>query len=385
MTPSDLATHPNPDLQVGPDQRPRWNSAPHRRHGFHTLHRLTRYAQGYRAARVLDLRLSADLSIAQREDVRRHTASPWFSAMVVARGNRILFETYAPDFAADSPHSIMSISKMSMNLIIGRLHAEGRLALEEEVGAILPWIGPGYAHARLQDVLNMNVLNAYSEDYSDPNTSAFLQEVSCGMRLPPEGVAEPATKDFLAGIGLAPGRTDCANPTGSCLYRSANTDVLACVAEVRGGRAMGLWLADLADAAGVEGVLHMACDRSGFPAFNGGICLTARDLARYGLIFARGGIGVDGRAIGSTAFLQETRTGGIPLLPPRQHLRYSNQTNTNGRWIGHGGYGGQYLVADPETGTVALLLSVLQDEAGYDAAWYPPVIEMLADICTGSA
>ena len=70
------ASHPNPDLALGPDRRPRWNSAPHRRHGFHNLHVLNRYAQGFRAARVMDLRLSADLAIAARPDVLQHTANP---------------------------------------------------------------------------------------------------------------------------------------------------------------------------------------------------------------------------------------------------------------------------------------------------------------------
>ena len=68
---------------------------------------------------------------------------------------------------------------------------------------------------------------------------------------------------------------------------------------------------------------------------------------------------------------------------PRAHLRYSNQTNTNGTWVGHGGYGGQYMVANPDTGRVACFLSVLQNEAGYDSAYYPPIIGMLADLCAG--
>ena len=83
-----LTTHPNPDLSVGPDRHPRWNSAPHRRQGFHNLHRIARYSQAFRAGRVLDLRLSADLTIPAREDVRRLTALPWFSAMAVIEGNR---------------------------------------------------------------------------------------------------------------------------------------------------------------------------------------------------------------------------------------------------------------------------------------------------------
>jgi len=373
-------SHPNRDLAVGPQRRPFWNTAPERRRGFHNLQTVLRYTQSYRAARVLELSLAADLSIAQRPDVAQLTASPWFSAMVVARGNTVLFERYAPDFRPDQPHSIMSISKTTMLLEIGRLWETGLVAMEERVGDILPWIGPGYAGASVQDVLNMNVLNDYTEDYSDPQSRVYEHEAASGARLPPDGVPEPMARGFLAGIGLAPGAADCVNRTGVAMYRSANTDVLAEIAQARGQRRLGLVLADLADAAGFEGVLHVACDRSGFPAVNGGVCLTARDLARHGLLIARGGVGVDGSVVGSQAFLQATLEGGVTMPAPRDHLRYSNHTNTDGRWLGHGGYGGQYMVVDLTSGTVALYLSVLQDAHGYDPDWYPPIIGMLTGI-----
>jgi CubicO group peptidase (beta-lactamase class C family) len=376
-----LTTHPNPDLVVGPDGWTRWNAAPQRRHGFHNLHAIARYAQSFRAGRVLDLPLSADLAIAAREDVRRLTALPWFSAMAVIEGDRLVHEAYAPDFGPDRPHSIMSISKMAMNLMVGRLCEDGDLRLDETVGEILPWIGPGYHGATLQDVLNMNVRNAYDEDYSNPQTTAFLHEAATGGRLP-DG-PEQDNKGFLATIGLASGAQGTANPSGLCLYKSANTDVLAAIVEARGGRALGLWLADLADAAGVEGGLHMTTDRTGFPSFSGGICLTARDLCRYGAVFARRGLGVDGRPFGSAAFLDRTLEGGVPMPAPRGHLRYSNQTNTEGTWVGHGGYGGQYLVANQQTGRVACFLSVLQNREGYASDYYPPIIAMLAGICAG--
>ena len=166
-----LHSHPNPDLAVGADRHPRWNSAPYRRQGFHNLQTIARYAQSSRAARVLDLRLSADLSIPAREDVRHLTALPWFSAMAVTEGNRLLFEAYARDFGPDRPHSIMSISKMAANLVLGRLWEDGKLAMEETLGQVLPWIGPGYHGATVEDVANMNVRNAYDEDYHNPDTT----------------------------------------------------------------------------------------------------------------------------------------------------------------------------------------------------------------------
>jgi CubicO group peptidase (beta-lactamase class C family) len=227
----------------------------------------------------------------------------------------------------------------------------------------------------------MNVRNDYDEDYSNVEATVFQHEAATGMRLPSGD--EPTNRSFIAGIRLAAGARDTRNDSGISLYKSANTDVLAFVAEARGGRPLGQWMADLADAAGLEGALHVATDRVGFPLLNGGICLTARDLCRYGALFARQGQGIDGRAFGSAGFIKETQANGIPMAPPRQHLRYSNQTNTNGVWLGHGGYGGQYLVANPLTGRVAAFLSVLDDESGYETGYYPPIIAMLSQICEG--
>jgi len=377
-----LVTHPNPDLVVGPERHPRWNLPAHRRTSFHALHRVARYSQSYRAGRVLPLRPSAELGIAAREDVRRLTNLPWFSAMAVTEGDRLLHEAYAADFGPGQPHAIMSISKLAMHLIIGRLWEDGKLALDETIGAILPWIGPGYRAATLQDVLNMNVHNAYDEDYDNPDSAAFLHAAAMGMRL--SAGAEPSNRDVIAGIGLAAGAADTRNPTASYLYKSANTEVLAFAVEARGGQGLTRWLADLADAAGLEGALLIGTDRTGFPLFSGGICLTARDLCRYGALLTRRGQGVDGRPFGSEAFTRATLDGGAPMTPPRAHLRYSNQTNSNGTWLGHGGYGGQYLVANPATGRTACFLSVLQNDAGYDADYYPPVIAMLEAICAGT-
>jgi CubicO group peptidase (beta-lactamase class C family) len=376
-----LHTHPNPDLVVGPERHPRWNTPQHRRHGFHNLHRIARYTTTFRAARVMDLRLAADLGLPAREDVRRLTSLPWFSALAVTEGNRLLYEAYAPDFGPDQPHAIMSISKMAANLILGRLWEDGALTLDAKLGEILPWIGPGYHGATVQDTADMNVHNGFSEDYTDPDTTVFLHEVAVGMRYA-DG-PEPRTRDLLAGIGLAPEAADTVNRTGTALYKSANTDVLMLAVEALGKRPLRTWLADLADAAGLEGALHIGTDRGGFPIISAGICLSPRDLCRYGAIFARKGLGVDGGAFGSAAFLDRTLAGGVPMSAPRAHLRYSSQTNTNGVWVGHGGYGGQYMVANPETGRVACFLSVLQNAHGYDPDWYPPVIAMLEAICAG--
>lgn len=380
MSDDKVTMVPNPDFALGREGLSGWNLPERRRASFHGMDRLTRYGKSCRAPHVWQLRPDYDTRIAERADVQSLTRTPAFSAMCVLSDDRVLFERSAPDFSTDHPHSAMSISKTTLNLIYGRLVAEGRLSLSDKVGDYLPWIGAGYQDATLQQVLNMDVTNAYTQDYDDPACSAYDYDAVTGFRLPPEGQPEGTVQEFLAAIGLAPGAADTVNRSGTADYKSANSDILTFIAEAVTGRPAFDLVVEIIEAAGIEGSATVTCDRTGFVALNGGLCLSARDLARYGMIFARGGRGVDGRMVGDPGFIVATRSGGVPMAPPRGHLRYSNHLNTDGTWLGHDGYGGQYMLVNPGTRTVCVFFSVLENAAGYDAGYFARVIRMLEAI-----
>jgi hypothetical protein len=52
---------------------------------------------------------------------------------------------------------------------------------------------------------------------------------------------------------------------------------------------------------------------------------------------------------------------------------------TDGARIGHAGYGGQYLMIDPNRGRVALYLGVLENDSGYDEAFMVRVVRSLGE------
>lgn len=373
---SELASEPNPDLAVGRDNQEHMSQPDYRRHGFHNRYRLSRYSTSFRAGRVLLLRKNMDPRIAQMQAVRQLCSLPWFSAMVIVRGSEVLFERYASDFGPAHPHIIQSVSKTMMNLVIGRLAEEGSVDLSRRIDAYLPWIGSGYADATVQQVLDMDVTNDYSEDYRDPEASCYAHKEAYGWRLPPDSGRELTQRKFLATIQS----DETANRTGQYQYKSANTDVLAMVAEAATGRPMRSFLADIADAAGVEGNLHIATDREGFPNANGGVSVTARDLARYGLLFVRGGAGVGNEQVGSAAFIQKSLTGGVPVQAEGTGLKYSNHLYTDGRWVGHYGYGGQRLQVDLTSGVVGVFFSVLENSSANDEGYHASISDMLTEI-----
>lgn len=377
MTATKPSLIPNPDFNLGRAGLSGWNLPERRRASFHNMHRISRYARSCRAPHVWQLFPDYDTTIAERADVQSLTRTPAFSGMCVLRDDRVLYETYAPDFAATQPHSIMSISKTALNLILGRLVAEGKLDMSAPVTRYLPWVGPGYQGVTVQEVADMNVANNYVEDYTDPTCSVFAYDAASGFRLPPEGRPEETVKDFIAGIGLEPGARDAQNRHGTSQYKSSNTDILTFIAEAVADCPAFDLVVEIMEAAGIEGTATVTCDRTGFIGLNGGLCLSARDLARYGMIFARGGLGVKGEVVGNTDFIAATRQRGVPMSPPRDWLRYTNHMNTDGTWLGHGGYGGQYMLVNPDTRTVCTFFSVLENGPAYEPGYFVRIIKML--------
>jgi CubicO group peptidase (beta-lactamase class C family) len=370
-----IESYPCPELTVGANNKQGWNQPDARRHGFHNAHLLFRRALLLRSRRVLALTPTPAPAVDAAVEGCGLARHPAFSALVVAQGNALLHQSAAADFGPDRLHSIQSVTKMHVHLIIGELIESGLLDPTNAVGRYLPWIGSGYAEAHVSDLLDMNLANDFSEDYSDPLADCYAEEEALGWRLPPDDRAELSLCDFAAGIT----GEDLRNLTGFASYKSANTDVLTLIAASLID--LPRRLAAICDAAGYEGGFHVSLSPEGHPAFSGGGCLSARDLARFGLLFARRGKGVGDMQVGSALFLEDSIGRAAPVLSAtRPWQRYSNHLMTDGQRIGHAGYGGQYLMVDMNSGRAAAFLSVLENDAGYDEDYMRNVVLKLGDI-----
>jgi Beta-lactamase class C and other penicillin binding proteins len=278
-----------------------------------------------------------------------------FCSLIVGKEQDIFYEKYAEDFSSLQPQTIMSISKMFLNLFVGELLEKGKLQLEKPISYYLPNIGSGYAEATVQNVLNMNTVNAFTEDYTDPYSTSFMHETVGGWRIPDEGQDEMFHEDFLNSI-RTDGSNSVINNSENAFYKSANSDVIALLIKKLSGRKLRDWLLSSVEAMGLEDGLYMATDRGGMPWLSGGGCLIARDLLRMGLLFSRKGVGIRNRITGSGKFIDDTVSEKGPKymhLKDEKYVYYANQTMKSNNWIGHSGYGGQFLMINLETNVVA--------------------------------
>ncbi|MDC0634433.1 beta-lactamase family protein [Planktomarina sp.] len=369
----------NPDLTVGKNNKQRWNQADHRRHGFHNAHRLFRRALMVRSRDVLVLGSHPNISIQNHPKLKKLMHNPAFSAVCVIRDDKVLMEAAAADFSISQPHSIQSISKLHIHLIIGQLISQGVLSLDSKIKDYLPDIGTGYAEASLQSLLDMTVTNDFSEDYSDPHSDCYTEEIALGWRLPSNNMVKESTLvDFTNSIT---GYFDQENVTVA-QYKSANTDVLTRILAKHSPKSLAEHIEEIADAIGYEGAFHISLSPDGYPAFSGGGCLSVRDLARFGLMFAREGLDIHGAEFANSVFMSKSLSRNAPSLSqPKEWLRYSNHLMTDGRFVGHAGYGGQFLLVDTVTKTSCSFFSVLENDDGYDDTYMGEVATTLRDIC----
>ena len=379
---NNLISELNPNLVILRDNKAKWYLPETRRDGYRNLHKINRYGLLFRSDLVLKLTTNINKDIEKRTSVKKITNHKYFCSLLVGKNQEILYEKYANDFSKSQPQTIMSITKMFINLFIGELLEKKMIDLNKNISHYLPDIGTGYASAKIQDVLNMNIDNSYSEDYTDPYASSYLHESVIGWRLPKNLKDIEIQERYLNKIEAKKDK-DLFNNSEFSHYKSANTDVLGILVEKISGKPLRDWLLSAVEAAGFEDALYMGTDRNYTPWIAGGGCLVSRDFLRYGLLFSRKGQGVGNRKVGSASFIDQTlKNKGTKYMELKKDkfLYYSNSTMKSGDWIGHSGLGGQFLAVNLKTGIVAAYFSVIDTPTGTDEKYKADMINMLDEI-----
>ena len=382
MKKKKLVSVRNPELNTIKDNKALWNLPNTRRYGYRNLHKINRYSLYLRSDLVLKLKSKPNKYISKIPLVKKMTKNRSFCSLIVGNGQNILFEKYAKDFDANQPQTIMSITKMFVNLFIGELVDRKSIDLNKKVSHYLPKIGSGYANAKVQDVLNMNIINSYTEDYTKAYSSSFIHEPVGGWRLPKNLKDNLSQEEYLNTIQKSKNK-NLTNNSDFAFYKSANTDVVGLIIEKVSGKSLRDWVLSAVEAAGLEEGLYIASDRYGMPWMSGGGCLITRDFLRMGLLFARKGKGVGNRKVGSSSFFNKTIKNLGPKymeLSKNKYLYYSNSAMVFENMIGHSGYGGQFLATNFKTGKVAAFFSVLETKSATKESYKTDMINMLINI-----
>ncbi|WP_416310219.1 serine hydrolase domain-containing protein [Pseudomonas guariconensis] len=233
-------------------------------------------------------------------------------ALLVIRDGRILYERYVAPTGADTAHLTWSISKSVLASVLGVAYGEGRFALDE---LALRYYPPLQAHSELRiiDLLHWASGLAWQEDYE----YAPLKSSVVAM-LYTRGRADMAAFTAALPAEVAPGER--------FRYASGDSNLLA--AALRGMLAPGgyddyPWRA-LFEPLGIRSAVW---ERDGAGTYVGSsyLYLSARDLARIGLLMLR-----DGRWQGRQLLPREWVAFNRQLFERAEAL--PGEANPGGHW-----------------------------------------------------
>lgn len=225
---------------------------------------------------------------------------------LVTRGGVLLAEEYPDGMAPATRHLLMSVSKSLVSIVTGALAAAGTVDPEQPVTRYVPELAQsGYDGATVRHLLDMRSGIAFSEDYLDRDAEVRLLEQAIGWAPERHPSVPGSMYEFLLTLRQK-------GPHGGPFeYRSCETDVLGWVCEAASGTRMPeLMSALLWRRLGAEHDASIAVDSTGTGMFDGGICATLRDLARFGAMVLAGGTSLTGEQVVPAAWIEDTLTGG---------------------------------------------------------------------------
>jgi len=359
-----------------------WRSTPYSKWAFHHVREIVPTADienkcGLVNDLNLDIQRFEDLNL---EQVMEETET---DAIVIAQNNSILFEKYNNGMSEKSPHILFSVSKSILGLIVGALIGNKTLNESDLIIKFVPELKmTAYYDATVRDLLDMRVGVKFDEDYTATTGPIINYRYAANWNPVPVGVEAGDLKSFMGSLTERDGIHN-----DRFHYVSPNTDLLAWVCERASGMRYSDLLSDLLwTPLGAESSGYITVDRLGGMRAAGGVCFTARDLARVGLMIANYGYANNKQIIPEVWIKDIIQNGSDSAWEKRigmdefgnmpMHYRSFWYVQKNGDPLIHGlGIHGQYLFIDPK-----LNLSVAWFSSDNDATGSPYISKVLETI-----
>lgn len=290
-------------------------------------------------------------------------------SLVILHRGRIIVERYADGMTVETPHILMSVSKSLLGLLTGILVGEGILDPDGQVTTVIPEVREtAYKGATIRHLLDMRTGVAFDEDYSATSGPIVEYRKATNWHPPGRGDSPSDLRSFYQCLRAPDGKHG-----GRFHYVSPNSDLLGWVIE----RATGQRFADLMSRyiwkpMGAQHSAYITVDRLGAPRCAGGICATARDLARLGQVVADGGA-CGGKQIIPAAWIDDIVQNGsadawdagvfVPFFPGRK-MHYRSKWYAD---LGEApllfalGIHGQYVFVDRRNQLVVVMMSSQAD------------------------
>ncbi len=209
-------------------------------------------------------------------------------ALLVLKGNKLIFEAYGKDYSRESIVTSFSVAKSFVSVMIGELIEQGKIkSVEQPVTDFIPELGERdkrFSRIRLCDLLSMTSGISYSELTFDDTKTYYAPDLRT-LATTKTKIAEPPARHFL--------------------YNNYNPLLLGVVIERASGTKVSSYLQEnIWKPMGAEFDASWSLDSesSGFEKMESGLNARAIDFARFGCMYRDGGK-VNGRQIISGSWI----------------------------------------------------------------------------------
>ncbi|MFN0038724.1 MAG: serine hydrolase domain-containing protein [Burkholderiales bacterium] len=196
-------------------------------------------------------------------------------AILVLHRGRLIAERYSPGFSANTPMPGWSMGKSVINALVGILVEQGRIRLRDPV-PIAAWRSPGDPRAKItwEHLLHMESGLQFDESYRNPLSDVMIMLL-----------ASPGAADFALTKSLEH------EPGTHWKYTSGTTNIVASAIRQVVGEALYPEFPSktLFDRLGMSSAI-LETDARGTFVGSSFVYATARDWARFGLLYVQDGI-----------------------------------------------------------------------------------------------
>ncbi len=288
------------------------------------------------------------------------------NALVVLKDGNLVYETYRNGSDENTRFLTFSVAKSYVSTLIGLALADGHIkSLDDKVTDYLPEMkGSGYDGPTIRDLLQMRSGVDWLEVYefgSDTQLTTVHDNSLVGYKYRWCDYAAKESK---------PGANAAERPFN---YATLDTSVLGCILEKAVGKTGAEYMSEkLWKPAGMANDAYWIMDGPpsvGREFFGAGLAATARDHARFGLMFLNQGKS-NGNQVVSADWVKEATvpSEGNEPAGPEEKLGYQYQWWTFPESDAYSALGlfHQYIYVDPTNNLVIMKATASPDPVGHD-------------------
>jgi len=234
----------------------------------------------------------------------------WADAIVVIRGDQIVYEKYLNGMTPNTPHQMMSATKSFGGLLGLMAVADGKIKESDPVTKYVPELKTedgAFADATFGQVLDMTNSMDFTEVYDDPKSGIRTYGAVLGWTEKVEGVEYPdSLYKYLVTLKVDPNHKH-----GEIFhYQTPKTDVVNWVTNRVNNESFQQALYEkIWSKIGTEGETYVLLDNNAILVAGGGLNATPYNLARFAIMMKNNGF-FNGQQVVAKSVVDKLAKGG---------------------------------------------------------------------------